>query len=137
MSGIRYDKLVARAHRDILRQVLAGMSLGNVSQEQSFRIRFPLNYPGVVRPLGPLFDDYWKDENNEITIAIEGVFYDLAVTQTEFSVTLFFHDRNCYRITVPFNAVTGFYDMTAEFGFQIPAEYPDVHDNVVPFKRPA
>jgi hypothetical protein len=118
---IGYSRLVQKALRDVIRQVLADVAVHGLPGEHCFRIKFPVNYPGVVYPSGPPL----YEVNNEIIIAIEGVFWNLEVTQDEFSVTLVFHDRKTYRVTVPFNAITGFYDSAPNLRFDLDAVPPE------------
>jgi hypothetical protein len=140
---IGYKRLVRKALRDVIRQVLADVAVDGLPGEHCFRIKFPVDYPGVVCPSGP---PLYENEKNEIIIAIEGMFWDLVVTQTEFSVTLPFHDRKTYRVTVPFNAITGFYDPVPDLRFDFDPDFsapngaadaPNGASNIVQFKKPA
>jgi hypothetical protein len=135
---IGYDQLVQQAMRDMVRQALADLAVQGLPADHCLHIKFPINYPGVIwtADLGPVFDKH-KDKDNEVTIAVEGASWHLVVTRG--SITLIFQDMNSHRLTIPFNAITGFYDVVARFGFQLEALPPDPDDGhkIIPFKKPA
>ena len=64
---------------------------------------------------------------DSITIVLQHQFADLAVTDTEFTVTLFFGGKPS-TMTVPFDAVTSFNDLVG-FGLQFGAG-DDIEDDV-------
>ena len=65
---------------------------------------------------------------DSITIVLQHQFADLAVTDTEFTVTLFFGGKPS-TMTVPFDAVTSFNDPSVGFGLQFGAG-DDIEDDV-------
>ena len=58
---------------------------------------------------------------NEMTIVLQNQFWDLAVTNEGFSVTLNFN-KNPHQLIIPTKALTGFADPIAEFTLQFGAE---------------
>ena len=64
---------------------------------------------------------------DEMSIILQHEFWDLVVTQDAFEVSLNF-SRKPERLTVPFDAITGFTDPSVPFGFKLEPRQP---------KRPA
>ena len=134
---IGYDKLVQQAMRDMVRQALTDLAVRGLPAEHCLNIKFSMNYPGIIwtPDLGPVFNKH-KAKNDEVTIAIEGTSWKLVVTSG--STVFIFQDKN-HRLTVPFNAITGFYEVAARFGFQlepVPSD-PDSGRKIIPLKKPA
>ena len=55
---------------------------------------------------------------DEMSIILQHEFWDLVVTQEAFEVSLHF-SRRPERLTVPFDAITGFSDPSVPFGFKL------------------
>ena len=58
-----------------------------------------------------------------MTIVLEHQFWDIEVTEEQFSVTLSFTNKP-ERLTIPFEAVTAFADPAVKFGLQFQPETP-------------
>ena len=110
---IRYDLLVQDALRSVVRKVLSDTARGGLIGEHHFNIAFKTQAPGVVVP--PAVRSRFPDE---MSIILQHEFWDLVVTQDAFEVSLNF-SRKPERLTVPFDAITGFTDPSVPFGFKL------------------
>ena len=67
-----------------------------------------------------------------MSIILQHEFWDLVVTQEAFEVSLNF-SRKPERLTVPFDAITGFTDPSVPFGFKLePRVAPDAQEEQAP-----
>ena len=110
---IRYDLLVQEALRSVVRKVLSDTVRTGLIGEHHFNIAFKTQAPGVVVPaaIKSRFPE-------EMSIILQHEFWDLVVTQEAFEVSLNF-SRKPERLTVPFDAITGFTDPSVPFGFKL------------------
>ncbi|RBP18382.1 hypothetical protein DFR50_101330 [Roseiarcus fermentans] len=110
---IRYDLLVQDALRSVVRRVLADAARSGLPGDHHFNIAFKTQAPGVVVPaqVKARFPD-------EMSIVLQHEFWDLTVGQDGFEVSLNF-SRRPERLTVPFDAITGFTDPSVPFGFKL------------------
>jgi uncharacterized protein len=119
---IRYDILAQSALRGVVRTVLADAAKKGLPGEHHFKITFATTAPGV-RLSERVRDQY----PHEMTIVLQHQFWDLAVTEQAFEVGLSFGGV-AERITVPFEAITAFYDPSVQFGFQFETVESDEGD---------
>lgn len=111
-DSLRYDRMVERALRTVVREALAEASDQGLPDEHHFYITFATHHPGVDIP------DYLRSQYpQEMTIVIQYQFYGLTVDRDQFSVTLSFNNAK-ERLTVPFAAVTTFADPAVNFALQ-------------------
>ena len=110
---IRYDLLVQDALRSVVRKVLADAARNGLLGDHHFNIAFKTHAPGVVAP--PAVKQRFPDE---MSIILQHEFWDLAVTQDAFEVSLNF-SRKPERLVVPFDSITGFTDPSVPFGFKL------------------
>jgi uncharacterized protein len=110
---IRYDLLVQDALRSVVRKVLGDASRNGLLGDHHFNIAFKTHAPGVVAP--PAVKQRFPDE---MSIILQHEFWDLAVTQDAFEVSLNF-SRRPERLIVPFDSITGFTDPSVPFGFKL------------------
>jgi hypothetical protein len=110
---IRYDLLVQDALRSVVRKVLADTARSGLLGDHHFNIAFKTQAFGVVVP--PAIKARFPDE---MSIILQHEFWDLVVTQEHFEVSLNF-SRKSERLTVPFDAITGFTDPSVPFGFKL------------------
>jgi hypothetical protein len=110
---IRYDLLVQDALRSVVRKVLSDTARTGLLGDHHFNIAFKTNASGVVLP--PAIRSRFPDE---MSIILQHEFWDLVVTQETFEVSLHF-SRKPERLTVPFDAITGFTDPSVPFGFKL------------------
>ncbi len=128
---IRYDLLVQDALRSVVRKVLSDTARSGLLGEHHFNIAFKTQAPGVVVPpaVGQRFPD-------EMSIILQHEFWDLAVTEDAFEVSLNF-SRKPERLTVPFDAITGFTDPSVPFGFKLEPKIPDAEPDAAPGRTTA
>ena len=109
---IRYDLLVQDALRSVLRKVLAETARDGLPGNHHFVIAFRTDAPGVR--LSPKLR---KEFPHEMTIVLQHQFWNLTVTEQGFEVGLSFQG-NPETLAIPFDAVTGFFDPSVEFGLK-------------------
>ncbi len=109
---IRYDLLVQDALRNVVRKVLGDAARDGLAGEHHFYVSFRTDYPGV-RISQRLREKYPQD----MTIVLQHQFWDLGVTEHTFEVGLSFSGVP-ERLLVPFEAVTGFFDPSVQFGLK-------------------
>jgi uncharacterized protein len=131
-----YDKMVERALRGVIRDVLVRVSQEGPRGAHHFYIGYATTAPGVVIP--PRLLERFP---SEITIVLQHQFWDLEIGDEAFSVSLSF-DKAVERLTVPFAAIKSFADPSVEFALAF-AEPPAAASNepalpaVVPDKAKA
>jgi len=106
---IPYEILIQGALRDMIRQVLADVAVNGLPGEHHFYITFHTHIAGVE--MSARLKERYPDH---VTIVLQNQFWDLAVDDEKFSVTLSFSDVP-ERLVVPFMAVQAFYDPVAPF----------------------
>lgn len=104
----------------MVRRVLKQVAETGLPEGHNFLIRFSTRHPGVRVPAS-LRVRYPK----LLVIAIEHQFWDLSVTEDDFSVTLSFGDKRD-NIVVPFAALVSFEDPFAPFHINFPILAEDV-----------
>jgi uncharacterized protein len=109
---IRYDLLVQDALKGVVRKVLGDAAKEGLAGEHHFYISFRTDFPGV-RLSNRLREKYPQD----MTIILQHQFWDLAVTEHGFEVGLSFSGVP-ERLSIPFDAVTGFFDPSVQFGLK-------------------
>jgi uncharacterized protein len=112
VDHIRYDILAQAALRGVVRTVLTDAAKKGLPGEHHFKITFNTTAPGVR-----LSDRMRSRYPQEMTIVLQHQFWDLAVSEQAFEVGLSFGGVP-ERVSVPFEAVTAFYDPAVQFGFQ-------------------
>ena len=111
---IRYDLLVQDALKGVVRKVL-GEAKDGLPGEHHFYVSFRTDFPGV-RLSSRLREKYPQ----EMTIVLQHQFWDLGVTEHGFEVGLSFSGVP-ERLLVPFDALTGFFDPSVQFGLKFEA----------------
>ena len=121
-SLIPYDEIVQEALRAVVGRVLGSVedSGGSLPGNHHFYITFKTSAPGVDIPaaLRERFPD-------EMTIVLQNKFWDLAVSDTGFTVGLSFNQVPS-KLDIPFSAITAFVDPAVDFGLQFQAAEGDV-----------
>lgn len=116
-SLIPYDEIVQEALRAVVGRVLGEVEAagGMPPGSHHFYITFKTGAAGVEIPadLRARFPD-------EMTIVLQNKFWDLAVSDTGFSVGLSFNQIPT-KLSIPFAAITAFVDPAVEFGLQFQA----------------
>ena len=109
---IRYDLLVQDALRGVVRRVLTDAARDGLMGEHHFYVSFRTEAPGV-RMSQALREKYPQD----MTIVLQHQFWDLGVTEHTFEVGLSFSGVP-ERLLVPFDALSGFFDPSVQFGLK-------------------
>jgi uncharacterized protein len=109
---IRYDLLVQDALKGVVRKVLADAARDGLSGDHHFYVSFRTDFPGV-RISQRLREKYPQD----MTIVLQHQFWDLAMTEHTFEVGLSFSGIP-ERLLIPFDALTGFFDPSVQFGLK-------------------
>ncbi len=107
-----YPRMIARALRGVARQALMETAENGLPGEHHFYLTFRTRGEGVQVP-GFLRDQYPE----EMTIVLQNQFWDLAVDEEMFSVSLTFNGAR-RRIVVPFESLTAFADPSAQLGLR-------------------
>lgn len=111
-DDIDYQKIIQAALRDVVRRVLAQVAEQGMPGDHHFYIGFRTDHPEVRIPKF-LTEQY----PTEMTIILQHQFWELEVTEEDFSVLLTFNARR-HGLTIPFAAVTAFADPVAEFALR-------------------
>lgn len=120
---IRYDVMVQDALRGVVRKVLTDTVRDGLMGDHHYYISFATGAPGV-RMSARLREKYPK----EMTIVLQHQFWDLGVTEHAFEVGLSF-DRVPERLLIPFEAITGFFDPSVQFGLKFEVLNEEEPDN--------
>lgn len=109
---IRYDLMVERALRDVVRQALVLVTESGLPGDHHFYVTFSTGFQGVAIP------DYLRQKYpNDMTIVLQHQFYGLEVSDDRFAVSLSFNSKS-ERLVIPFAAVTAFADPSVNFALQ-------------------
>lgn len=115
---IGYENLMQDALRSVVRAALQeAASPRGIPGKHHFYITFRTHAPGVVIP-DPLRARY----PDEMTIVLEHQFWDLEVYADRFRVILKFSGQP-QPITIPFKAITRFFDPSVKFGLQFEQQH--------------
>lgn len=109
---IRYDVMVQEALLGVVRKVLQDAAKAGLPGDHHFYITFRSQAPGV-RLSTRLREKYPE----EMTIVLQHQFWDLIVGDHNFEVGLSFGGVP-ERLLVPYEALTGFYDPSVQFGLK-------------------
>ena len=109
---IRYDLLTQQALRGVVRNVLADTAKKGLPGDHHCYISFDTKADGVH-----MSDRLRAQYPDEMTIILQHQFWDLKVSEDEFEVGLSFGGVP-ERLTVPFEAINGFFDPSVQFGLQ-------------------
>lgn len=112
---LSYDLWIDEALRGVIRRALAFVAEHGLPGQHHFYITFTTDAPGVE-----LSAELSARYPNEMTIVLQHQFWDLAIADDAFSVTLKFQGRTS-RLHIPFAAISGFGDPSVNFGVQLKA----------------
>ena len=110
---LRYDRMVERALRGVVVEVLGQVAKYGLPGEHYLYITFRTRHAGVEIP-GYLREKF----PDEMTIVLQHQFWDLMVEDHRFLVTLSFNDVQ-QRLAIPFEALSAFADPSVNFGLQL------------------
>lgn len=111
-DGLKYDVMVERALRGVLRDALNYVAENGLPGDHHFYITFRTDHPDVGLP-----DHLHERYPSEMTIVLQHQFWALEVAEESFGVTLSFSDVPEH-LMVPFEAVVAFADPSVRFVLQ-------------------
>src|SRR5512134_3435367 len=111
-SPLPYQEWIDQALRNVVRQALRHAREFGLPLQHHFYITFRTDAEGVE--VSPRLQ---AQHPEEMTIVLQHQFWDLAVDEDAFSVTLKFGGKRD-RLRVPFQAMTAFADPAINFGLQ-------------------
>lgn len=118
-TEIDYGRLMHRAMRSLIRDVLAEVSERGLPGQHHFFITFDTRAEGVE------IADWLRERYpEEMTVVMQHWFDDLDVTDDGFSVTLNFGDAP-ERLVIPYDAIATFVDPSVEFGLRFESQEED------------
>jgi uncharacterized protein len=106
---IGYEALQQEALRGVVRAALKHVAAKGLPGDHHFMITFKTTAPGVTLP-GPLLARY----PDEMSIALQHQYWDLAPGETFFSVTLKFGGQPM-ALSIPYAAITHFWDQGVNY----------------------
>lgn len=112
VAEIDYPRLMWEALLEVPRRALLRAAREGLPGEHHFYVSFRTDHPGVSVAPG-----LKARHPREMTIVLQHQYWDLAVGDEAFSVTLRFGGA-AERLHVPFAALTAFVDPAAEFGLR-------------------
>ena len=119
VDEMQYEKLAQDALRGVIRSALErAASPSGIPGAHHFYITFKTRGPGVSVP-----PDVVAKYPDEMTVVLQHQYWDLAVEHDLFSVMLKFGGMPKV-LTVPYTAVTRFYDPSVQFLLQFEAPEP-------------
>lgn len=112
MSILRYDQMVERALRGVVREALETVAATGLPGAHHFFITFRTDQPGAIVP------EYLRQRYpREMTVVLQNQFSGLEVSAEGFAVTLYFN-KVPERVTVPFATIVAFHDPSVKFALQ-------------------
>ena len=116
---MHYEAMAQDALRGVVKAALRKAALPEgLPGDHHFYITFRTKAPGVSGP-----QDLLGKYPDEMTIVLQHQYWDLAPGETFFSVTLQFGGQP-KRLSIPYGAVTRFYDPSVQFLLQFEAPPP-------------
>jgi uncharacterized protein len=115
---IDYPGMIDSAMRHVVRDALIHVDKFGLPGDHHFFISFQTNYPGVV--ISPQLKARYPEE---ITIVVQHQFWDLKISEKQFSIMLSFNNIP-EKLVVPFDALTAFADPSIKFGLQFHGKRP-------------
>jgi hypothetical protein len=116
-ATIDYEERVQTALRGVVADALRDVAKSGLPGRHHFFIAFATDHPGVQ-----ISDYLFEQYPEEMTIVLQHEYWDLAVEDTSFSVTLCFNDVN-ERLVIPFDSIISFVDPSVKFGLQFTPDY--------------
>jgi hypothetical protein len=125
-SEINYGRIMERAMRSVMADVLGLVAEDGLPGEHHFYITFDTRHPGV-----DMAESLRRQYPEDMTIVLQHEFHDLAVTPDRFIVTLTFSGRP-QTLVVPFSAVRTFIDPSVKFGLKFDDQDEDDEEEEAP-----
>ena len=113
---MNYELLAQEALRGVVRAALKRAAVGDgLPGQHHLYITFKTRAAGVSTP-----QDLLERYPDDMTIVLQNQFWDLAPGETFFAITLRFGGQP-KRLSIPYSAITRFYDPSVQFLLQWPA----------------
>ncbi|GAA4229799.1 hypothetical protein J4E08_03510 [Sagittula sp. NFXS13] len=122
-DSIDYGKLMHRAMRGLIYEVLQGVAADGLPGDHHFFITFDTTHPDVE--LATWLTDRYP---GEMTVVLQNWYDDLDVREDGFSITLNFGDAP-ERLVIPYDAIRTFVDPSVEFGLRFESQEVDDEDD--------
>ncbi len=129
-DSIDYGKLMHRAMRTLIQDVLSNVVVNGLPGAHHFFITFDTTHP-EARVADWLRERY----PSEMTVVMQNWFDELEVTNDGFSVTLNFGEAP-ESLYVPFDAIKTFVDPSVEFGLRFESQDEDAELTELPVAPP-
>ena len=110
---IDYGKRINKAILNVIKEILKDLSKSKISSHHCFYITFRTKSKGVSIP-----DKFLNEYPKEMTIVLQNQYWNLAVDEKKFSVTLLFNKVK-ENLEIPFDSVIKFYDPFVKFSIQL------------------
>lgn len=114
---IGYDEIIEDSMRQVIYHTLKKIDKTGLPGKHYFMITFLLDFPGV-KTSKAVKEKY----HEEMSIALQYQFRDLAVKEDLFEVTLSFGGK-AEKLVVPYAAITSFADPSMNFALKFSADY--------------
>lgn len=118
-SFFDYDHLVREALKGVVKNVLSEVAKNGLMGDHHFYVAFQTGFPGVQIP-----DHLREKYPDEMTIVIQHRYWGLRVHKDRFEIGLSFNQKPEHLI-IPFEAVVGFVDPSAQFALQFESDEAD------------
>ena len=128
---MRYDLLTQAALRSVVRLALLRVMRTGLPGGHHFFISFDTTHPGAR-----LSQRLRARYESEMTIVLQHQFWNLHVFDDRFQIELSF-DNIPEKLTIPFEAIKGFYDPSVQFGLQFAMATPEEMELLVGPRTPA
>lgn len=112
-TPLHYERWVEEAMRSVVRRALTHVAKHGLPGDHHFYLTVKMDEAGVDVP-----DALRAQYPDEMTIVLQNQFWNLAVFDEAFEVTLSFGGARS-KLRVPFNALTAFADPGVNFGLQL------------------
>src|SRR5215475_10278140 len=113
---IGYQALTDAALRGVVRDSLRKIEKSGLIGSHHFYLTFKTQFPGIAIP------DFLREQYpDEMTIILQHQFWGLKVKEESFEVTLTFKKLPA-TLSIPFTALTAFFDPAVQFGLQFRGE---------------
>lgn len=122
-QGIDYGKLMHRAMRSLIQEVLEDVKRDGLPGEHHFFITFDTGHPDAE--LADWLSDRYPEE---MTVVMQHWYDNLEVTDEGFAITLNFGDAP-ERLYIPYDAIKTFVDPSVEFGLRFESQDDEDEDD--------
>ena len=109
---MRYDLRLQEALRGAVRTIMMDIARSGFPGDHHFYVSFRTTARGVQ-----MSDRLKKQYPDEMTIVLQHQFWDLVVTEKDFTVGLSFR-QIAEKLVIPFNAITSFVDPSVQFALK-------------------